>query len=334
MSGAVSEKGLESASLSLQGQRCVFFGNDSFSVPFLEVLCTLGCEVLVVTNPWKAKGRGLRLTPTPVEEYARCHRLPLLYGVRLRSPEFLGCLAGWQASWGLVVAYRILPEPVLRLFDRGLLNVHPSLLPAYRGAAPLHHMVLNEECVGGISLIQITADVDAGPIVAQQAFPIGRGMTLEEVRQQAIAVGCRLLRRVLPQWVRGQVRGVPQRGVVVLARRLGPADRVVTWRMRAREFVARVRAWSPQPGARLQWRPDLWIKVLDARVVENDDVPGQWVVPGTPVLDSRGRLLLRVRDGWVVLRRIVPPGKRPMDGSAWLRGCQPHQRRELLKPLP
>ncbi len=331
--GKILEKKQEFALLSLEGQRCVFFGNDSFSVPFLEVLCDLGCEVLVVTNAWKARGRGLRLLPTPVEEFARSRGLPVLYGLRLRAPEFLGCLAGWGADWGLVVAYRILPLEVLRLFGRGLVNVHPSLLPAYRGAAPLHHMVLNDECVGGVSLIQITAEVDAGPVLAQRAFAIGRGATLEEVRRQAIAVGCQLLREVLPLWVSGRVRGVVQCGVVIGAPRLGSADRVVSWRMRAREFVARVRALSPRPGARLQWRPDLWIKVLDARVVV-DDVPDQWVVPGTPVLDSRGRLLLRVRDGWVELRQVVPPGKRPMDGGVWLRGCQPHQRRELLNPLP
>ncbi len=301
-----------------RANKCVFFGNDTFSIPALLALVSKGYVPLIVTNPWKPRGRGKKLLPTPVESVGRELNLPVLYAPqKLSSQQFIECLRLWGAEWGVVVAFRILPAEVLSVFKKGLLNIHPSLLPAYRGPAPVYNAILNGEVETGITIIKITPEVDAGPILAQARVSIHELETRGELESRLASLGACLLTEVIEDWLDGKLKPVKQKGDPIPAPKPPPHPVLIEWNMPAVEILRLIRALNPDPGVIARWG-SLSVKILRARL---------WNIPvtvaaseGTIVWFRKRHVIVKARNSWLELVLVQPPGRRPMLASDWIRG--------------
>ncbi len=243
--------------------RAVFFGSGAFAVPVLDTLASLGEVelVLVVTAPDRPAGRRGALTPTPVAARARALGLPLFQPERLRAPEAIERLAGLTPDVGVLADYgQLVPPAVLGLFPRRILNLHPSLLPRHRGAAPVAATILAGDRETGVSLMLLVPELDAGPVVAVERLPVGPAVTAPELEARLAALAAGLLTRSLAPWLRGELAAVEQaREGVSVTRPLGRADGRLDPARSAEELERQVRAYQPWPGA--------WIQTAEGRLL-------------------------------------------------------------------
>jgi len=210
--------------------RVVFFGTPDFAIHTLEALLNSSHSVVgVVTRPDRPKGRGHRLTETPVKQRAQVANIPVLQPDRLSDAAFLAALDAFRADWGVVAAYgKILTDRVLATPRLGLLNVHASLLPRYRGAAPVHRAVINGERDTGVTIMRVAKGLDTGPILASLRRPIGPEETSDEVELGLAKLGATLLVATLDQLTIGRVTEIPQDDVAATyAPRLTKDDGVI-----------------------------------------------------------------------------------------------------------
>ncbi len=284
--------------------RLVFLGTPEAAVAPLRTLVAAGHDVArVVTRPDKRRGRGGALLPSPVK--AAALDLGLTVTDRLEDVLVVG------AELGVVVAYgRIIPEAVL---DRlPMVNLHFSLLPRWRGAAPVERAILEGDAETGVCLMAVEAGLDTGPIYARADTVIGDDETAEELRSRLVGLGCRLLEENLAGGVAGLPRARDQVGVPTYAEKVRPGDLRIDWEQTATEIhrVVRVgRAWTTWRGHRLGV---LATAAAAGHPTADDGVPG--TLEGTTVVAGRGTRLGLVS--------VQPEGKRPMDATDWLRGVR------------
>lgn len=293
--------------------RAVFLGTPEAAVPSLVALSEIAEVGLVVTRPDRPRGRSRRPQPPPVRRAAE--RMELATAQPADRAELVAALEPLDVEVGVVVAFGMLiPAGALALASAGFVNVHFSLLPRWRGAAPVERAIIAGDAETGVTLMQMDAGLDTGPIIAQRVTPIGATETGGELRERLAAMGAALLRAALPDWMAGRLVASPQPDTgVTYAAKLDPADRLVGPGMSLHEFTSRVRALAPQPGARL-WIEGEPHKLLAVSPGEMRVPPGVWHdgAGGTP--------LLGLADGAVRIDELQPPGKRPMSGAAWRRG--------------
>ncbi len=295
--------------------RLAFMGTPEFALPSLSALAGAGHEISAVySQPSRPAGRGHKQRLSPVHAYAAEH------GWQVRTPRTLNEEAEQVAfselalDAAVVVAYGlILPPAILAAPRLGCLNVHASLLPRWRGAAPIQRAILAGDAETGITVMQMDEGLDSGPILLQEAVPIGAETTAAELHDRLAALGARLMVAALDGLAAGRLeaRPQPQEGVAYAAklkRREGHLD----WRRPAAELARAVRAFSPWPGASFEAAGER-IKVLEAEAVAG--APG--AEPGT-VVDAQ--LTVACRDGALRLIRLQRPGKAAMDAAALLRG--------------
>lgn len=293
--------------------RAVFLGTPEAAVPSLVALSEIAEVGLVVTRPDRPRGRSRRPQPPPVRRAAE--RMELATAQPADRAELVAALEPLDVEVGVVVAFGMLiPAGALALASAGFVNVHFSLLPRWRGAAPVERAIIAGDAETGVTLMQMDAGLDTGPIIAQRVTPIGATETGGGLRERLAAMGAALLRAALPDWMAGRLVASPQPDTgVTYAAKLDPADRLVGPGMSLHEFTSRVRALAPQPGARL-WIEGEPHKLLAVSPDERRVPPGVWHdgAGGTP--------LLGLADGAVRIDELQPPGKRPMSGAAWRRG--------------
>jgi methionyl-tRNA formyltransferase len=263
--------------------RVIFFGTAELACPTLSVLTQLSvCRVVgVVTQPDRPKGRNLIRQPSPVKRLATLHQLPLLQPERARSQLFFDQLAPLRPDLIVVVAYgQVLPGPLLELPRFGCLNVHASLLPKYRGAAPIQWALLNDEPETGVTIMKMDEGLDTGDILIQQATPIAPEDDAQTLHDRLAAMGAELLAATLPNYVAGRIvtRKQPDAGVSY-ARKITREDGLLDWNRPARLLWNRVRAFVPWPGACTRLArpsgPQL-LKIWQAEVVERSSAtPGE-----------------------------------------------------------
>lgn len=232
--------------------RIAFFGTPAFAVPSLERLVAAGEQVvLAVTRPDRPRGRGHRLRPSPVKTQAERHGIPVVQPERAREPAFAERLAASGAEIGVVVAYgQILPDAVLATPPHGIINVHASLLPRYRGAAPIPRAVIAGETETGVTMIRLVREMDAGPMLASASRPIGAHETSADVERGLAATGADLLVDTLRAVAAGRCREQPQDHVLATyAPRLTRDDGRIDWNRPARAVHDLVRGLSPWPPA-------------------------------------------------------------------------------------
>jgi len=299
--------------------RAVFFGSGCFAVPILDALVALpGVSVeRVVSAPDRPVGRKATVTPTPTTARARELGLGLMQPVRVRTPDSIEELRAVAPDLVLLADYgQLIPRGLLDLPPRGFLNLHPSALPRHRGAAPIPATILAGDAESAVTLIVVTEEMDAGPIVAVEPLEVQTGDTSVTLEARASEAAARLLTRALPEWLAGrlQPRPQPQEGVT-LTRPLRRRDGLLDPARSAVELERQVRAYQPWPGGYLETGQGRLI-VWKARVAERE--PGD--VAGVLVRTLDGGLALATGDGRLVLDVLQRAGGRRMSAAELRRG--------------
>jgi methionyl-tRNA formyltransferase len=298
--------------------RIVFFGTPEFAVPTLNALLASQHHVAgVVTQPDRPSGRGLRLRPSPIKEVAEAHGLRLLQPERLREESFINALADLNADLGVVAAYgKILTETVLSTPRLGVLNVHASLLPKYRGAAPIHRAVMAGEPQTGVTIMRVVRALDAGPTILAVSRPIGPEETSVEVELDLARVGADALVKAVDAVSSGTATPTPQdESGATYAHKLQKADGLIDWSASAEAIHNQIRGLHPWPHAHseLSGSPCL---LLESRV-EREDTEGS---PGTIIEASGGNFRVQTGSGVLRIVRLQLEGRRPVSAREFLAG--------------
>ena len=301
----------------------VFFGTPQFAVPTLQALLNSPHQVSgVITQPDRPRGRGQKVTEAPVKALAVEHHLPVIQPTRLKEPEVAGTLRAWAPDIGVVVAYgRIIPDRLLEIPRYGMINVHASLLPKYRGAAPVHRAVINGETETGVTIMRVASELDAGDMFATVTRPIGSDDTSDVVERDLSTLGAKLLLDVIDQIAAGTAVERPQdHRLATFAPKITRDDGVIDWSASAAEVHNRVRGLYPWPhafthldGARLI----IW----KTRVVSDQPSAQHHDSPGTIVDVTRDAIVVATGDaGRLAIEDLQPEGKRPMRVRDYLAG--------------
>lgn len=315
--------------------RIVFMGTPGFAVGTLNALIDAGIEVAaVVTAPDKPAGRGRQLRMSAVKERAVELGLPVLQPEKLRDPAFLAELDRIAPTLQVVVAFRMLPEVVWGRPPLGTVNLHASLLPQYRGAAPINWAIINGERETGVTTFLLTHEIDTGDLLLQERVPIGPDTTAGELHDQLMHIGAALMVRTVQGLHDGTLTGVPQQsptdGTLRNAPKIHPPDLLLDPALRAQQLHDHARGMSPFPGAWLQLnmdeRPPMQFKLLRTRITDEAvDAPA-----GTLRM-LKDRLLLACADRWLELLEVQAEGKRRMTAAEFVRGMQQVQRMQAIK---
>lgn len=301
--------------------RVAFFGTPAFAVPTLDALLASAHEVVgVVTQPDRPRGRGQQVTDAPVKARARIAGVPVLQPTKLKDPAFLEAFAAWGADLGVVAAYgRLLPQVLLDVPPRGLINVHASLLPAWRGASPIQRAVLNGDTVSGVTIMRVVLALDAGPMLARVEVPVAPTDTTGTLETRLAVAGASLLRDVVDRLGRGEaVPEVPQDdALATLAPRLEKHEGRIDWARTAWALDCHVRGMQPWPVAFTYVDGQrLMIREAVADPTSAGDVP-----PGALVAQQGDAVLLACGDTRCLrVVRVQPEGKRVMTAREWLLG--------------
>ena len=300
--------------------RIVFFGTPSFAVPTLErLLASRHALVGVVTQPDRPRGRGHRVAESPVKAVARAHARPVLQPDRLRAPGVLDALADWTPDLGVVAAYgQLVPGAMLDLPRLGMINVHASLLPRYRGAAPVHRAVIDGEPETGVTIMRMVPALDAGPMLARVIRPIGPDETSEDVERDLATLGASLLGAVVERLAAGPVDEEPQDDMLsTYAPRLRKDEGPIDWTLPALFIHNRVRGLHPWPLASTSLAGTRLL-VLRTRV---EEATGGDAAPGTVVEVSRAALYVATgHGGRLAIESVRPEGRRAMSVRDFLAG--------------
>lgn len=299
--------------------RIVFMGTPDFAVPSLERLIADGHDIAAVyTQPDKPKNRGMKLTPSPVKEVALAHQIPVVQPQKLREEGVLETLAAYQPELIVVVAYgKLLPKALIDLPPKGCINVHSSLLPKYRGAAPINWAVINGEAETGVTIMDIAEALDAGDIISQAATPIDPNESVETLHDRLAVMGAELLSRTVVSIADGTARRIPQEDsqstyAPMLSRELSPID----WSRSAREIHNQIRGLTPWPATTMELSGSTF-KVYSAEETGESTSKPAGTLVGT---DKRG-ICMACGDGHVLrILEIQAPGKKRMKAPDYLRG--------------
>ncbi len=295
--------------------RIAFMGTPDFAVPSLAVCHELGEVVLVVTQPDRPKGRSHEPQPPPVKVWALERGLPVAQPEKLKATRFHEELARFSPDVAVVAAYgRILPPELLAVPRAGCLNIHGSLLPKYRGAAPIQWAIANGEAETGVCLMQMDAGLDTGPVLACRAIPIGPEDTGGSMHDKLSLLGAELLRSELPAVLAGERASAPQDAArATLAPMLSKEDGRLAVHLPARLAEARIRGFTPWPGAFAALGGKV-LKVLKAQVGGGRGEPGAVLGAGPAGIE------VACAQGSLFLLEVQPEGKRPMSAAQFLAG--------------
>jgi methionyl-tRNA formyltransferase len=302
--------------------RALFFGTPKFSVASLDALVEIAEVVGVVCQPDKPIGRGLKMAAPPVKERAIALGIPVVQPTKLRTGEFAAWARDQKADVALVIAYgRILPQDVLDAPRLGCVNVHASLLPSYRGAAPIAWAIVRGETKTGITLMKMDAGMDTGDMLEVHETPIGDDETAGELAERLSAIGADAVRAGLPRFVRGELVATPQdharaTTAPLLEKEMGRID----WTQSKKRIHDHVRGMNPQPMAFTTARGKRVI-VHAARAF--DGSASRDAVPGEIVIADKTRVVVAAGEGGrdlVELERVQLEGKRPIRGAEWFLG--------------
>lgn len=305
--------------------RLAFMGTPGFAATILEALLRWeGCEVAgVFTQPDRPAGRGRKTRPSPVKQLAQARRLPVYQPERLKSQEEQALLAELEPDVAVVAAYGlILPQAVLDTPRLGCVNVHASLLPKYRGAAPIQRAIMNGETTTGITIMQMDAGLDTGEMLAQRALGIGIDDTAASLHDQLADLGGRLLVETLERLARGDVQKVSQdNSRATYAAKLAKEEGLIDFSATARQVHNTIRGVHPWPGAYFHWQQPgggtMRLGLAPGDIGEErpaDAEPGQFL--GL----CEERLAIACADKVYLLDEVRPENKKPMDAKSFYNG--------------
>jgi methionyl-tRNA formyltransferase len=300
--------------------RVVFMGSPDFAIPSLHRLVEILPVVGVITQPDRPAGRGQQLAPPPVKQLAQELGLPVFQPERLRRPEAFAQLEAWAPDLIVVAAFgQILRQNVLDLPRFGCINVHGSLLPRWRGAAPIQAALLHGDAQTGATIMKMDAGIDTGAMLARRVVDILPADTTGTLFPRVAAAGADLLVETLPGYLAGSIQPAAQdEAQATYAPMLSKEEGRLDFSQPARALVNRVRAFNPWPGAVLDW-PGGQLKVLAAAAPDNLSTPA--AAPGSRAVLQK-LPALRAGDGWLLLEQVQPAGKKAMSGRDFLAGVR------------
>jgi len=297
--------------------KIIFMGTPEFAVPSLKAITASQHEIVgIVTSPDKPAGRGQIVHASPVKSFARGLSIPIFQPESLRQQEFFNQLSSLKAALIVVVAFRILPDAVLNIPPKGAINLHASLLPKYRGAAPINWALINGESETGITIFQIRPQVDTGEILRQERVPIAAVDTYGSLHAKLAAIGATALVKVLDKMEQGEIFPVPQNhSSATLAPKIHPQLGEINWVNSARSIKCLIHGLSPAPGAYTFFKGKR-IKILSA------DYSGEIIdeFPGTITVWDRQRLGIQTGQGILYPRELQWEGKNILPVAEFLKG--------------
>lgn len=310
--------------------RIIFFGTPVFSAQILEFLLQQGIEVVaVISKPDRPKGRSNVPVPTPVKTAALAHdpSIPVYQPEIVSAPDFAETLKDFNADLFVVVAYgEIIKQHLLDMPKRGCINLHTSLLPKYRGAAPIQRCIIEGETSSGVTIIHMVKKMDAGDMIEIVKVPIGRDTTFGELEEKLCEVGKQALLKIIHAFEKGEPPRIPQDPTqVTLAPKIELEDCEIDWNKPAQEIHNLVRGVNPHPGA---W---CYVKVRGEKkrlkISRTHVVPSEYAVPGTIInsSQSKGNLLIATGDQALELLEVQLEGKKSMSSEELTRGIHRDQ---------
>ena len=303
--------------------KIIFMGTPDFAVSALDALCRSGQEViLAVTQPDRQKGRGRKVIQTPVKVCAEKWGVPVFQPVRIREAEAIEQIRSLSPDLIVVAAFgQILPQELLDIPRLGCVNIHASLLPRLRGAAPIQWSVINGDSESGITLMQMNAGLDTGDILFQESVPIGPQETGESLYEKLAELGGEMIVKYLPAIEAGEVKPVKQDDSLssyapMLRKKMGEID----WTMSAAQIEQRMRGMLPWPGAYTTLEGHT-LKIWSARVLPADSKYAD-AVPGTVLFTDKKTICVAAGQGALALLEVQAEGKKRMGTDAFLRGTK------------
>ena len=308
--------------MTKQDLRIVFMGTPEFAVASLDALVGGGYNVVgVVTMPDKPAGRGYKMQFSAVKEYALAHNLPLLQPEKLKNEEFLDSLRALHADLQIVVAFRMLPEVVWAMPPLGTFNLHGSLLPQYRGAAPINWAIINGEQETGVTTFFLQQEIDTGDLILQKRTPITDGDNAGTIHDRLMSIGAAAVVETVDCIIAGNAPKTPQPQGVTLksAPKIFKETCRVDWTQSCHQIFNFVRGLSPYPAAWSVLHTD--DKTIDIKLFEVTREPAAHTLQaGQVVCDGKNYLKVAVADGFVKIESLQPAGKKRMSAADWLRG--------------
>lgn len=305
----------------MESLRIVFMGTPEFAVGILEAIVQQGLQVVgVITAADKPAGRGQQLKFSAVKEYALAQGLPLLQPINLKDPDFIAALEAWNANVQVVVAFRMLPEVVWRLPKLGTFNLHASLLPQYRGAAPIHWAIINGETETGVTTFFIDDKIDTGAIILSKKTVIDTEDNTGSLHDRLMELGKEVVLETLVRIAQGDVATVPQieTGELKTAYKLNKENCQLDFHRKGKDVYNQIRGLSPFPTAwcyvvdgEMRWA----VKIYEATFVEtqHSEVVGQWKT-------TKKEIDIVVPDGYIKIKVLQFPGKKKMKAQEVLNG--------------
>lgn len=308
--------------------RIVYMGTPEFAVTSLKRLVEGGYNVVgVITAPDRPAGRGQKVRPSAVKEYAVSQNLPLLQPVKLQDPDFLTQLKSWNADLQIVVAFRMLPEVVWDMPRLGTFNLHASLLPQYRGAAPIHWAVINGEIETGVTTFFLDHKIDTGKIILQEKVAIKEADNVGVIHDKLMELGGELVVETVDALLDDNIQPIPQEklieGELKNAPKLFRENCKIDWTQSVETIYNFIRGLSPYPSA---WSPMFVAsenKAIDVKVFASEKIIQKHNLDtGTIQTDGKEYIQVAVRDGFIVIKELQLPGKKRLKVDELLRGYE------------
>lgn len=306
--------------MSTKDLRIVFMGTPDFAVASLDILVQHGCNIVgVITAPDKPAGRGLQVQESAVKKYAVSKGLLVLQPEKLKHPGFLTELQALKADLQVVVAFRMLPEAVWNMPPMGTINVHASLLPNYRGAAPINWAIINGEKTSGVTTFKLQHAIDTGDVLFSESVLIGNDETTGELHDKLMQTGAGLLLKTVQAIAQNQIQETPQAHLpeadIKHAPKIFKENCQINWQQPLDNIYNLVRGLSPYPTA---WTLLKGKNLKIFKAVKEHTTPA--IAPGEVSTDHKTYLKFAAPDGYLVLQEIQLEGKKKMDIEAFLRG--------------
>ncbi|MFZ4520973.1 MAG: methionyl-tRNA formyltransferase [Bacteroidales bacterium] len=306
--------------------RIIFFGTPDFAVASLEKILAAGFSVVaIVTVPDKIAGRGLKERSSPVKEFGMQNGIPVLQPVNMKDPGFIEQLAAYKPDLQIVIAFRMMPKQVWSLPPLGTFNLHASLLPQYRGAAPINRAVMNGETETGVTTFFLNEQIDTGRILLSGKVPIGPDETAGELHDRLMVAGASLVLETIRQIVAGTFEEIQQESLITLAETLKPAPKIfkedclIDWNQEVTTLYNFIRGLSPHPGAYTKLKTADGEQILKIyRAVAEQAESGS--VPGEFLSDGKTYLKVGAKNGYIHLNELQLSGRKVMNSGDFLRG--------------
>ncbi len=303
--------------------RFIFWGTSEFAADILKGLLNIGYKpILVITQPDKPSGRGYQIKETPVKKEVKIHNLKFNDKIEIWQPlkldnKFANLLRQLNVQFGILAAYgKIIPQDILNIFEPfGIINIHPSLLPKYRGPSPTQATIINNEKETGITLIKISKELDAGPIIAQEKIAITQEDTTGSLEKKMAIEGVKLLKKILPNYLTGKLKVQPQDNLKATYTSLIKKNEAqINFNEPVDLIERKIRAYQPWPIAYTYFEK-IRIQILKASVLKKS-------IPQPPSIFFvyNQKLCLKVKDGVLLIEKLKPAGKKEMTSEEFLRG--------------